>query len=664
MLIYLAQLTHEANTTIQNKCFPLAVGFIAAYLKKHFGDEIEVELFKRPTELNAAIKSREPDILMLSNYMWNENLTCCFANRTKEVYPDVFVVLGGPNFSLIPEVNFEFLRKNLGVDMLVHYEGEITARKIVGKYLEVGSIDLVKRLNIPSTNSIIGTEMFSGDSGIEAERETRIGLPGSGTVLDEIPSPYISGLFDKFFADGEVPLVETNRGCPFSCTYCQQGTEYFNKVRHFSTTRVIEEMRYIAKKVKEDRLEMYSLEIADPNFAMYNSDAEIVDSIRKLQDEFGFPKNIGCSTGKNRAEVIIENTFKLQEGTILLRSAMQSTNPSTLEAIRRQNIKLDTYREIQKEMDRRKLENNADLMLGLPNETLDSHLMAIEDLVDVGIKEIACLQTIILKGTPMERREYTEKFGIATKCRVIPECYGDYDILGQEHTICEVEWIINKTSSMSMEDYKACRKMHLLVMIYHNTRLLSFVYTVLDHIGICKSKVLRHLYDLEDPQLEELVNDFLADTEHELFDTFEQAAAQAHVVEVTANKIFRHLSIALFKRQDVVVKALNKVLGKLLGQDKADMVEDLMCVFDASIISPFRPTSDMTIELKSTLLVEKFGSSINLSLSPDQASILTMLNKVYTTPEDKVNKLAYHLRPGNLAMKVNSILWDGRVLSY
>ena len=49
--------------------------------------------------------------------------------------------------------------------------------------------------------------------------------------LDSIPSPYLSGLCDKFLSSEFVPLVQTARGCPFECTYCQEGQEHFSGLR-------------------------------------------------------------------------------------------------------------------------------------------------------------------------------------------------------------------------------------------------------------------------------------------------------------------------------------------------------------------------------------------------------------------------------------------------
>ena len=64
MIIYIAQLSHETSGVSQNSCFPLGAGYIGAYLKKEFEKNIDVEIFKRPTDLNRAFDLRKPDILM------------------------------------------------------------------------------------------------------------------------------------------------------------------------------------------------------------------------------------------------------------------------------------------------------------------------------------------------------------------------------------------------------------------------------------------------------------------------------------------------------------------------------------------------------------------------------------------------------------------------
>ena len=39
--------------------------------------------------------------------------------------------------------------------------------------------------------------------------------------LTLIPSPYLSGRLDQFLDGKLMPVIQTNRGCPFSCTFCR-----------------------------------------------------------------------------------------------------------------------------------------------------------------------------------------------------------------------------------------------------------------------------------------------------------------------------------------------------------------------------------------------------------------------------------------------------------
>ena len=188
--------------------------------------------------------------------------------------------------------------------------------------------------------------------------------------MEEFPSPYLTGLFDKFFIAGESPLLETNRGCPFTCTYCQQGTKYFQKVRHFpppllKMSSIMSPKRSGRPVPRSIRLSLLTLTLACSNVTRRS--AVSLDSAKMIMVSLDF---VGCSTGKNRADTVIANTNILKPGSIFLRSSMQSLNEDALKAVKRQNIKLDAYRLIQLDMVEKNLDSNADMMLGFPKETL------------------------------------------------------------------------------------------------------------------------------------------------------------------------------------------------------------------------------------------------------------------------------------------------------
>ena len=75
--------------------FPLSIGLVASYLYERRRDDIEVELFKYPEDLSAALDKKVPDIMGFANYSWNYNISCGYARVIKEQWPNTIIVFGG-----------------------------------------------------------------------------------------------------------------------------------------------------------------------------------------------------------------------------------------------------------------------------------------------------------------------------------------------------------------------------------------------------------------------------------------------------------------------------------------------------------------------------------------------------------------------------------------
>src|SRR3989344_8084773 len=94
IVVYLADLTHTGQLVATN-IHPLAIGLIAAYMKKIFGDMVDVRLFRYPDDLKVAVERQLPDVLGFSNYSWNVNLAYEFARRVKLRHPETIILFGG-----------------------------------------------------------------------------------------------------------------------------------------------------------------------------------------------------------------------------------------------------------------------------------------------------------------------------------------------------------------------------------------------------------------------------------------------------------------------------------------------------------------------------------------------------------------------------------------
>lgn len=636
--VFASDLTHT-YITLASGTFPLGLAYVGSALKQIFGNELDLELFKYPADLDEVLKSRKPDVFLFSSYVWNQNLNLEYAKRVKKCWPETLVVGGGPNISVDPTIRKNFLKTSNFVDFWIMNEGEIPACFLLDTYMELGQdilrlkeADLLSTLTLLPDGSV-KEGLMAPRLGLNWEHEslsvqrlaTRPLLAGLMT-MDDVPSPYTSGIMDKFFDDRLYPLIETNRGCPFACTFCQQGTVYFNKMAFRSLENCKEEFEFVAYNMTKRSPGISRVEIADPNFAMFKRDLEYCDHIRKVQDKYGWPNFIGCSTGKNKPEQILDAVSKLLPDSLVISNSMQSTNPDTLSAIKRSNINLDGYRKVQTEIHKRGLRSMADVILCLPNESKESHFSAVMNLIDSGVQEFTSYQAMILKGTELELQSMHERYGLKTKYRALPRAAGAYYPFGEEAVIPEIERITVETNTLKFADYLAARRLHLITMIYHNAGVFNLVHRYLEKQDVPISKLIQEIYgesEETDWPLRKLFDDFIGETRSELYDTEEEALAfygkkenleRVKRAEVGGNLLWKYLAVTFFEYWSSAVEVLLKALSKVVTIGEQELL-DLTTYFNARIVN----ISDMTIQ--QDVLIEIKSSEVMLLLMPESSAI-------------------------------------------
>ena len=98
---------------------------------------------------------------------------------------------------------------------------------------------------------------------------------------------------------------------------------------------------------------------------------------------------------------------------------------------------------------------------------------------------------------------------------------------------------------MSFEEYLECRRLHLVVMIFHNSRLLDVVYDYCQTVGITKSQIVSGILNSANPTFCSLLEQYLEETSNELFDTVDAVYQEDDLEKYSHNKIFRHMAIAV-----------------------------------------------------------------------------------------------------------------------
>ena len=647
MKIVLALLAHENDKgVLQNRYFPLSIGLVAEFIKANIKSPLEISLFKKPSELTKYLEKNDPDIVMLGNYMWIEKLNLFFLKKIKKKNKRILTVMGGPNLSLDNKKNENFLKENTHVDLIIEGDAEIVAKNIVESFIANNQdIDKVINSKIPNT---IAIEKKSGKLIFGEKEDSRIGV--GDIKLEHIPSPYLSGAMDVFFEDGAIPLLESNRGCPYSCSFCQQGTNYFSRIRYYDESRVKNELIYIAKKIKNKKLNMNIVEFTDPNFGMYKNDVKIFKHIREVQDEYSYPENVYCSSGKSQPERIMETAKILKKGSIMIRATVQSMNEETLKNIARKNLPVKIFRN----MASAGIETYSDVMLGLPNETKKTHIDGILYLIDNGIDEFSMLQTILLKGTEMEKDDYIDRYGLKTKYRVIPECDGVYKINNDEERVTETEKIIYQTNTLSFKDYLECRKFNLLTMIFHNTRLMRPIYKYLDSKNIDRSVVLKSIYEYlsrnKNP-LNDLLESFIKATKNEISEKDLFFKKDQNLEDVTSNKMYKFLTIALLNYKNEIRNLIEQQSLNYFENKKDHFI--IMDIINSSFLSSYDvKQEEKVVKLNDNLSKIFMMSQIRISLTKFQKNQIESLTKLYDSKSDIESKLAYHLRPVNMIKNI------------
>jgi radical SAM superfamily enzyme YgiQ (UPF0313 family) len=558
--VFLGDLRYNYAGILANDCMPLGIAYMKAVMDRD-NPEADSRLFVYPDRLLEALKSTPPDVLMLSNYVWNEALSHEFFRIAKRINPNIMTVLGGPNIPLEPERQAAYLAAHPEIDVYILGEADFQANALVTQFADTGLS--LKRFGVTGLDSSI----YRNPEGQVVVNPTH----ARRRELEDIPSPWLTGIQDEFFDGRLAPMIETNRGCPFTCTFCVQGTSFYSKVNNFSIERMNEEINYIARKIRERSPKMGTLRIADSNYGMFERDIEISGFIGEMQRLYSWPTFIDATTGKNRPERIIKSVEQVG-GALVLYQAVQSLDEDVLRKIKRQTIKLDAYKALEVHMRGRGLKSISDLILGLPGESLQSHLHGLKTLLDSNIDQMHNFQAMMLKGSEMEKLDSRETFGFVTRFRALPKNFGVFE----SQRVFDTEEIIVATDTLPFEDYVTCRKWHLVNSVFWNDSWFEPAVRYVRSFGIANSEWWERMLPAMEtgiPAVRAFLDRFVAETTGELFPSREACVAFYSQDENFAalergdigdNLMYRYRAIASFHIWDAICEAAMAATRTLL----------------------------------------------------------------------------------------------------
>jgi len=381
---------------------PLVAGLLRAYAEQDeqvaanytFADP--VFLAAPPAEIADSIVA--PDVLGLSCYVWNFRRQMKVAKLVKERYPDVLVVAGGPH---VPDRPDTFFAEQPWVDVAVHGEGEDAFRALLTERLK----DTPDYRNVPGVSVKHGSHALAGLPPVRLPREIRTA------------SPYLLGHMDaavaacrerglRFYA-----LWETNRGCPYSCAFCDWGSATMSALRMFDDERLTDEIDWFGRHDVEDVF------ICDANFGIVGRDVEIAKALAEVRAQYNAPRQIRVNFAKNSNERVLAISRTWHQADLLMGTtlSLQSTDMDVLEAIDRKNIGIDNYGKLQRRYRAEGIPTYTELILGLPLETASSFRRGVGSLLAAGNHDdIRVYEFAILPNAPINTPAKIEKYGLRT----------------------------------------------------------------------------------------------------------------------------------------------------------------------------------------------------------------------------------------------------------
>lgn len=506
--IYIGDITYDTIILVSDT-IPINIGFVASYMKKIFEDKVEITLFKYPKEIIDAIKENPPDMIALSNYSWNSNLSEFICSIAKKYNDEVITVQGGTNFPYDEESQKKFLLERPFTDVYTYLEAEKSCSNIVQRIF-----DSNKNRKLFFDKPIDGCLFIHPDTKKSGEINFVKGKVLERIKdLDEVPSPYLTGILDKFFDGKLTPFLETNRGCPFTCSFCHTGDNYFHKLNKFSEDRVKNEIEYIGKKVS--KLGITNLHLADVNFGMYPTDKKTCEFLVKSKKEYGWPLQIMGTTGKNSKERVMEVT-KILGDMFAVNMAMQSMDEQVLKNIERSNIKLDHMIDVNNSLRDEGRATHGELILPLPGETKVSFIKGLNSVLNSNASLICIYTLMMLYGTKFKDPNYRDQFDYKVKYRIIPLNFGEYE----NQRVFDYEEAGVATKDLSFEDYIFLRALALLVESLHNGKPFNEFFQYAKLFNIQPATMIKILYDnisSAPKKIQTIMNDFIKETKSELW---------------------------------------------------------------------------------------------------------------------------------------------------
>jgi radical SAM superfamily enzyme YgiQ (UPF0313 family) len=346
---------------------------------------LEFDINQKPLDMAEAILARDPQILGLGVYIWNATETTELVQILKRIRPGLIIVLGGP------EVSYETDEQKI-----VHLADYVITGEADLKFAEL--CRLILDGNAPSKKV----------------------LPAELPDLAGVTMPY--RFYDERDVANRIIYVEASRGCPFTCEFCLSSLDI--PVRQFPIQPFLAEMEELLRRgVKH-------FKFVDRTFNLNLPTSRAILEFFFARMQPGLFLHFEMIPDRLPVE-LREIISKFPSGTLQFEVGIQTFNDEVGNRIkRRQNVARleDNFRFLRGNTG---VHIHADLIAGLPGETLESFAAGFDRLVKLNPQEIQLGILKRLRGTPIVRHdtEFAMKYGAEPPYEILQNSALDFATL-------------------------------------------------------------------------------------------------------------------------------------------------------------------------------------------------------------------------------------------
>jgi radical SAM superfamily enzyme YgiQ (UPF0313 family) len=367
-------------------------------------------------QVKELISNNPPDIFAISLYVWNYTQAFEIASWVKEQWPECVIISGGPHQYFKHDDDWFKKYPYLDASLPGDCYGELCFKETLDNY-----DNTTKTVNWKNV-----TDMWYPSKGrmalknpISMSRSDKREYLFDWSSMDiqlELLKEFVDYQQDHFPDSMLLSVIETTRGCPYGCTYCDWGGG--------TSTTVLQKTIPTVKKDIDALMNFDTtyLYVADANFGIFGDrDVEIMrylaDSKIRHRRAFGVGYG-GYAKTENKVEYI-KDILKINidydlSMTKELKLSMQSLDEQVCKNIDRKNIPMDKQLEIYEPLAKNnKLPLYVEMIMALPGINLDKYYYELDKLGKHNLS-VQWFEWILLPETPAYASAYRKQYGIQT----------------------------------------------------------------------------------------------------------------------------------------------------------------------------------------------------------------------------------------------------------